>query len=464
MMRRLFYGLAIVSLAGCTVGPDYRPPKTAVADAWIEAGTAGPVDRVWWQSFGDPELTRLVEQALASSPDLAEARARLAEARANRDATTGGRLPMVEANGSATKNVLSKNGQIPVGQIPGFTRDFSMFDLGFDASWELDFWGRRTRQIEGATARVDAAAAAQQDVMLTLIAEVARSYFDLRAAQAEIATALAMADADAETATLTRLRLAAGEVSRIDADRAEAQAKTSAGAVPGARSRAAAAAYRIATLLGRPPEAVVPALTISAALPATPDAILVGVRSDLLARRPDVRRAERELAAATADIGVATGDLFPRFSLFGSIGQQGRTVGDLFSGGSTRLQVGPSFSWPVFSGGTIRAQIRGADARAQGAAARYDKAVIGALSDSESAINGFLNARAAFTDADAALLNEKSAFALGRQRADRGEDDRLALLRAQAALITAQTRYDAAGAAKGQAAIALFKSLGGGWR
>jgi multidrug efflux system outer membrane protein len=462
-MRRLSLAFALVGLTGCAVGPDYRRPETAVADAWVEAGSPGQIDPVWWKSFGDPELTRLVERALASGPDLAEARARLAEARANRDAVAGGRLPSLEAKGSATENVLSESGQIPVGQIPGFTRDFPLFDLGFDASWELDFWGRRTRQVEGASASVDAADAARQDVMLTLIAEVARTYIDLRAAQADTATATATARADADTARLTLLRFDAGEASRIEADRAEAQARTSAGAVPNARSRAAAAAYRIATLVGEPPEAIVPTLNVPAPLPIAPDAILTGVRSDLLARRPDVRRAERELAAATAEIGVATADLFPRFSLFGGIGQQARTIGDLFSGGSTRLQVGPSFSWPIFSGGTIRAQIRAADARAQGAAARYDKAVIGALSDSEGAINRFLNARATLAEAEASLVRERSAFELARQRADRGEDDRLVLLRAQTSFTAAQTRHDAAAAAKGQAAIALFKALGGGW-
>lgn len=198
-------------------------------------------------------------------------------------------------------------------------------------------------------------------------------------------------------------------------------------------------------------------------MPASPDAILVGLRSELLERRPDVRRAERDLAAATADIGVATADLFPRFSLFGSIGQQARKPGDLFSTDSTRLQIGPSFSWPIFQGGTIRAQIRAADARADQAAARYEKAVIGALSDSEAAINRFLNARAAAEDAAASLQREQGAFALARKRADRGEDDRLTLERARQSLLAAEQRDQQARAAKAQAATALYKALGGGW-
>lgn len=458
--------LALLTLAGCTVGPDYqRPPPTAATQApWLEPGAPGAVDLTWWESFGDPQLSALVTRALASAPDLKEAQARLAEARANRDAVVGGRLPGVEAKGSATENVLSENGQIPLGNIPGFDREFRLFDLGFDASWELDFWGRRTRQTEAANARVDAALYGQRDVMLTLIGEVARSYFDLRAAQADAASARALAGSDAELARLTGLRFEAGEASRLERERAEGAARTSAAAIPNAEAQAAAAAYRIAALIGAAPEDIAPALRKPAPLPTSPDSILVGVRSELLERRPDIRRAERELAAATADIGVATADLFPRFSLIGGLGQQARTPGDLFSGDSTRLQIGPSFSWPIFSGGTIRAQIRAADARAQGAAARYEKAVFGALSDSEAAINRFLNARTAETDTNAALARERAAYALAEKRATSGEDDRLTLARARQALLAAERRGDQARAAKGQAAVALYKSLGGGWR
>ena len=457
--------LASLALAGCTVGPNYERPAPAAATQapWLEPGMPGAVDLAWWDSFGDPQLSALVNRAIANAPDLKEAEARLAEARANRDAVVGGRLPAIEAKGSATENRLSENGQLPIGNIPGVDRAFRLFDLGFDASWELDLWGRRTRQTEAANARAEAALYGQRDVMLTLIGEVARSYFDLRAAQADAASARALAGSDAQLAQLTRLRFDAGEASRLELERAEAAARTSAAATPDAEARAAAAAYRIAALVGAAPE-VAPELRKPAPLPASPDAILVGVRSELLERRPDIRRAEREFAAATADVGVATADLFPRFSLFGSLGQQARTPGDLFSGDSTRLQIGPSFSWPIFSGGTIRAQIRAADARAQGAAARYKKAVLGALSDSEAAINRFLNARTAEAEAHAALARERSAYALAEKRASSGEDDGLSLLRARQSLLAVERRADQARASKGQAAVALYKTLGGGWR
>ena len=450
-------------LAACTVGPDYRAPETRAAPQWLEAGAPGEVDLAWWDRFGDPQLSALVQRAMASSPDLKEAEARLAEARANREAVAGGRFPSVTASGSATENVLSENGQLPIGNIPGFQRDFPLYDLGFDASWEIDLWGRRTRQMQGATARLESATYARRDVMLTLIAETVRAYLDLRAAQADAATATDLAASDAELGRLTRLRFDAGEASRLELEHAEAAARTSAAAVPNAKAEASAAAYRIATLLGVPPEQIVPELQAPAPLPPSPDTILVGLRSDLLARRPDVRRAERELAAATADIGVATAGLFPRFSLFGSIGQQARNPADLFSSGSTRLQIGPSFSWPIFQGGTIRAQIRAADARADAAAARYEKAVTGALSDSEAAINRFLNARAAADEAAASRAREQAALGLAERRAAGGEDDRLALERARQSFLAATRRDQQARAAKAQAATALYKALGGGW-
>lgn len=464
MKRFLPLLVAATALAGCTVGPDYAKPEVKAATEWSEPGSIGQVDLAWWERFGDPQLTALVERAVAGSPDLAQAEARLAEMRANRDAAAGGRLPSAVAKGSATENVLSEKGQLPVGRIPGIQRDFSLFDIGFDASWELDLWGRRTRQLQGAEARVEAALYARRDVMLTLIAEVARNYLDLRAAQADLASIEGLAAAQAELARLTGLRFRAGEASRLDLDRAESAARSSAAGVPDAKARAAGIAYRIAVLVGEPPEQVVPGLLAVQPMPTSPDEILVGVRSELLERRADIRRAERELAAATPDIGVATADLFPRFSLIGGIGQQAQNPGDLFSLGSTRLQIGPSFSWPIFSGGTVRAQIRAADARAEGAAARYEAAVIGALGDSEAAINRFLNARAALAEGEAALSREASAYRLAEKRQKSGEDDRLTLNGARQSLLAAERRRDQFALAKAQAAIALFKALGGGWR
>ncbi|RED17801.1 efflux transporter outer membrane subunit [Parasphingopyxis lamellibrachiae] len=464
MRFRSSFILTILAIApACTVGPDYERPELQVGSDWMEPAILGSVDQQWWDNFNDPMLSRLVEMAIADSPQLREAEARLAEARANRDAALGGRLPQTEASGAVSENVVSENGQFPVGEIPGFARDFSLFDLGFDASWEIDFWGRHTRQIEGAQARAEAALEARRGVLVTLIGEVARAYVDLRVAQAEQESLANVAQAETVRADLTGQRFQGGESSRLEWDQATYMARVSAQAVPEAEGRVAAAAYRIATLIGSSPEAIVPDLLRPGPVPESPEQILAGLRSELMTRRPDIRRAERELAAATADIGVATADLFPRFSLFGSLGQQARNTGDLLSGGSTRLSIGPSFSWPIFSGGRIRAQIRGADARAEAAAARYEAAVIGALSDSEGSINRFLRMGEAEEEAMHAYDRQQSVFRFAEQRHQAGEDDALVLAAARRALAEAGIRLERVRGDRARSAITLYKSLGGGW-
>ena len=462
-MTRTISVLLLLTAAGCTVGPDYQRPAIPVAETWLEPAVPGAVDAEWWQRFGDPQLATLVERAIASNPDLREAEARLAEARANRDAARGGRAPQVKATGSATENILSENGQLPIADLPGFSREFSLFDLGFDASWELDFWGRNRRQIEAAEARAEAAQWNRRDALVTLVAELARNYVELRGAQAELAAAEERVEAQAVLCRLTALRFDVGEANRIEAEQAEARRAAAAAARDGIAARAAAATWRIAVLVGSPPEEVVPALRASAPIPEPPPTIVTGVRSELLERRPDIRRAERELAAATADIGVATTDLFPRFSLVGGLGLQARNPGDLLSLDSGRVSIGPTFSWPIFSGGRIRAQVRAADARAEAAAARYEKAVIGALAESESAANRFANASSAAAEARAAFAREGAAYRLAELRFSRGEDDRLALMQAKLRLLEALDRDHDAAEARATAAIALYKALAGGW-
>lgn len=467
MMKRAFPLFAALLAGGCTtVGPDYALPASTVAMAgeWHEPADTGAIDPAWWRGFDDPMLARLVEHALASAPSLAEAEARLAQARAGGAAVTGAGLPQVNATGSAQENRISENGQFPASRIPGFPTDFSLFDLGFDASWELDLWGRRTRAIESAQAQVEAAEASRDAVLVTIAAEVARNYAELRLAQAQAEAAREASDAQGELSRLAALLAEAGEGNAIEAENAAAQYAAGAAELPLARARAAGAAFRIAALLGVPPEALADELLEPAAIPQAPDAILVGIRSDLLRRRPDIRRAERELASATAEIGVATADLFPSFSLTGGLGLQSRSADGLFDPGALRLAIGPRFSWPVFSGGRVRAQIAAADARAAGAAARYDAAVAEALADSEGAINRWLAARAVQDLAQSARHRQARAFALSQMRFERGEDSRVALEQARLTLVSARRAAAEAEAASAIAAMALYKALGGSWQ
>jgi NodT family efflux transporter outer membrane factor (OMF) lipoprotein len=455
--------LLLLALAACAVGPHYSRPRVSASEQWVAPADTAPVDVDWWESLEDPLLSELVKTAVARNLDLKEAEARLREARANRDAVAGQRLPQLDATGSATRNRVSENGEIPLQRIPGFQRDLWLFDAGFDASWEVDLWGHQRRAVEAATARADAAGDARHDTVMRVIAEVVRSYVDLRSAQEQRRSVLSDAVAQEGIAKLVHDRYRAGESSRFDFVRADAQASTTRAAVAGLDADAHAAAYRLALLTGQPPEALEDRLLVAATLPQSPVTVSAGLRSDLLRRRPDVRQAERELAAATADVGVATAELFPRLSLVGSIGQEAQRGGDLPSASSMQFSVGPSLHWPIFAGGTIRANIRAADARADAAGARYENAVLTALSDSETALNRFAATQRTERDRDVARQQTADALTLADQRYRAGEDDLIVLLDAQSAYSAAEQQSIAARAARLDAMVALYKALGGGW-
>jgi len=457
-------GMLAILLSGCTVGPNYRPPAGGPQSRWISPLGDGAVDPAWWTSFHDPLLAELVAAAVAGNKDLAEARARLREARANRDAVRGRPAPQIGTSAAATQNRLSENGQLPVGKVPGLGPELAIYDAGFDASWELDLWGGTRRAVESAEARAQAADEARRAVLLQVIAEVARSYVDLRAAQSLRATAGAESQAQEKIARLIGDRARVGLASRFDLVRAQGQAESSAATIPALDGDVAAAAFRIALLLGQPPEALYGRLRAPGPLPMIASPVGIGLRSELLFRRPDIRQAERELAAASAEIGVATSELFPRLTLLGAIGLQARAPGDLLSGDSLRFQFGPALRWPIFSGGRIRAQIRAADARADAALIRYDRAVLNALSDSETAINRYAAAGNVRDARDDARKSGVEAVAMARQRYAAGEDDLIVLLQAQAMFDAVDRLAIQAQAAELQQLISLYKALGGGWQ
>jgi len=464
LCRRLLALPGALVLAGCAVGPDYSPPAITVRETWIGAVDPGAVDLAWWRAFNDPMLSELVDRAVAGNKDLDEAEARLREARALRDAVRGRALPQVGVAGAATQNRLSENGLLPVGKVPGLGRDLSIFDTGFDASWEIDLWGGARRAVESAEARAQAAEEARRGAVIQVIAEVVRTYIDLRAAQALGANAADAAAAQAQIAHLVADRLRAGLASRADLTRAETLAHATAASIPQFDAEADAAAFRLALLIGEPPEAYYDRLRVPRPLPSARREVRAGLRSDLLRRRPDVRRAERELAAATADVGIATAELFPRFSLLGGVGLQAREAGDLFSGDSLRFQFGPALRWPLFSGGRIRARIRAADARVDAALARYDRAILAALADSEAAINRFAAIGEARMERDAASVSATEAVGLAERRYRAGEEDLTALLQTRLAQNAADRASIEAQSAQLRQLAALYKALGGGWQ
>jgi NodT family efflux transporter outer membrane factor (OMF) lipoprotein len=471
-MRVPIIMLVSVALSACALAPRYRhAPTVAASPDWIANASTAPVDRTWWRALQDPQLSELVDDSLAHNLDLRAAAAHVREARANRDAAFGPRLPQLEIAGGASRNELSANGELPISRIPGFSRHFNLFDAGFDASWELDFWGRNARGVDAAEARVASATEALHDVQVQTIAEVVRTYVDLRSAQARLASATRDAEARSAAAALVSSRFAAGEAARSDEALALQQSNAARGELAALRAAAHAAAYSLALLTARPPEGLVAladqAEGDAANLVASPDATLpeagAGLRSELLRRRPDVRRAERELAAARADVAVATADYFPRITLLGAIGQQSLGTGNLFSESSRRYQFGPSLSWPIFAAGSIRARVKAAGARADATAAQYEKAVLSALADSETALNRYAEAGAQRRDLASSREQAALALDLARERYQAGEEDLTALLASQSAYSTVEQAALAARAAELTALVSLYKALGGGW-
>lgn len=465
MRRLLTLALPLPLLAAaCTVGPDYRRPASpGEGGAWVATADTRAVELEPWANLNDPVLSDLIDKALAANLDIAEAEGKLREGRAQRGVTSAKGLPNVTAKGSAQQTQTSLVGQFPARDIPFYDRNFSLFEAGFDASWEIDLWGGQRRAAEAANRQIDAAKARAVDVRLQTVAEVVRTYAQLRGAQASLASVRADAAAQSETAKLAHQRYQAGEAARFDDARAEEQARTAAAAIPGLEADIRAAAFKLGALTGRPPEEVTSLVDTAAPLPALPANVAVGVRADMLRRRPDVRAAEADLAAATANIGVETSNLYPKLSLTGSFSQQARNPSDLVSGDAFGFAVGPKLSWAIFDAGRVRAQIRAADARADQAAARYTKAVLNALADSETAINRYAAAQATVKERDAARAASRTSLDLATQRYRAGEDDLLSLLQAQSAYSNADRAAAQAHEAALEAYATLVKSLGGGW-
>ncbi len=468
-MRSLLAAAVLpVALAACTVGPNYRPPAAAAPAAFREAGVtaAEPLDR-WWERYGDPTLVALVDRALAANGDVAIAEARIRQARARADEARGGRLPELNAQGSTTLRRLSRNGEqlanIPTNLISP-DLDYTVYRAGFDASWELDLFGRNRRQVEAAEARVGSAAEARNDALVRVAGDVARAYADYRAAQRRIAVANDTLAAARQTADLTERLVRAGEEAQSEAERAASTAEESAAALPPLNADAKSALYRLDVLLGAQPgtaEALVAATPVATL---APPPIPAGLPSDLLRRRPDIRRAERELAAATADVGVATADLYPRFSLTGSLGLEALSLGSLVESASRYGSLVPGFSLPIFDGGRRRAVVRRQQALLDESLATYNQTLVRALSDVETALLRYREDQARAARLRVARDRLARTLELARLRYRAGESGLTDVLDVQRQVSALDDRLAQANAAAITSAISLDKALGGGWQ
>ncbi|MCZ2089064.1 MAG: efflux transporter outer membrane subunit [Burkholderiales bacterium] len=468
--RRLRAALSMLGaalLGACAaVGPDYSaPPPVSMGAGWSQpaAAASGPADLAhWWRTLGDPVLERLVDAALAQNLDLRQAAARIDEARALRDQAAGGRAPAVAAGASVNRRRQSENGPLPVGKVPGLEATQTIYDAGFDAVWEIDVFGASRRALESAGARLEAAEAEAQGVRMRIVAEVARAWFTAAGAADELRAQQAILETLRQTLGLVQQRQAAGDATVADVDAAYAQWADADAALPGIQARRRAAVLGLGVLLGAPPEREL-ALLDAAAAPPSLLPLPVGERADVLRRRPDVLAAERRLAASTADIGVATAELFPKLSIGAGGGFQALATGNWFDSSSTRFSILPLISWRIFDGGRVRAEIRARKAAERQTALAYEKTVLTALGEAEQALGDYHASLDTLERRRVALDATRRSHDHAKARYAAGDIALIELLAAERLLRVAET---AAVRARTDAAIqlaALYKALGGGW-
>lgn len=451
-------------LAACAVGPDYKQPQTTAPDQFV--GADGPefspadVEKDFWKSFGDEQLNALVEQALKANHDIRIATARLREARALRGEAQLDFGPTVTASGGRTDSRVSER-QAP---FAGVSRDQDYYDSGFDAFWELDFFGRIRRNVEANSALVQAAEAGVYATQVSVTAEVARNYFELRGAQQRLEVAQRNAENQRETLRITQARLDAGRGTQLDTSRAQAQLSTTLATIPDLEAAITRSTLRLGVLVGNSPEALMAQLSPAQKLPTLPTAQSIGTPELLLRRRPDIRVVERELAAATAQIGIAVGDLFPRISFVGRWGFDAVDSGDLGNASSETYQFGPSIQWAAFDLGRVRQRIKQREAATDRALARYEQTVLQALEETDASMTAYVKAKVKQAHLQDSTTASLDAVKLARARYESGVADFLTVLDAERSALTAEDQLAQSQTQSATALLATYKALGGGFR
>ncbi len=458
-------------LAGCAVGPNYERPATppTAAAAFVDPGmtkvSPGAVEGEWWRLFKDPVLDRLVVEALTHNTDIRQASANLKRARAILSESRGQRLPGTTLQGGYTRQRQGTANQAAT--MPGVALpdafEFDSFQIGFDASYEVDLFGRVSRSIEASRGDTEAAQAALDGARVAVAAETARTYAAACGFAAQAQVARETVELQTRTFDLTQRLVEAGRGTARDIDQARVLTENARAQVPAFEAERRAALYALATLTGKPPAELDSEANACATPPGVSDLIPVGDGQALLARRPDVRQAERALAADTARVGVATASLYPSIRLLGSVSLGAQSLDDLGKSSSFNFSLGPLLSWSFPNITAARAQIRQAEAGAEGSLAAFDGTVLTALREVEQALarySGEIERNVALRRADTAATN---AARIAILRFDAGRDSLLQRIDAERDRANARGALAQSNAALAEAQVALFKALGGGW-
>lgn len=455
---RLFIPLIFLSFSACiTVGPDYETPQIKMPDNWQADLSENVISESddsslakWWESFNDPMLTDLINRAIKNNLSIKEAALRLSEARIRRGITAADKYPSVSSSASYTKSHRSGTSN-------------SLYQAGFDASWEIDLFGGIRRTIEAYDADVQSSEESLNDVIVSLISEVALNYVQLRLYQSQLNVTRSNLAAQEETYEIVTWRYQAGLVTELDLKKSEYSLEQTRAQLPGLLSNIDQAENRLAVLLGSNPGALKEELTPIKTVPVLQNKIKTGIPADLLRQRPDLRKAERDLAAQTARIGVAVSDLYPKITLSGSIKVDSSSISNLFESGSSSQSIGPSISWAVFRAGAIKKNIEIQSTVADQLLVQYKSLLLSAVEDVENALSSCLYEQVKHDHLKNAYDAALRAYNLAKMQYSSGLVDFQALLDSQRTLLSLQDNLTQS---EGQITInyiTLYKALGGGW-
>ena len=468
---------AAMALAGCMVGPDFVPPDPQLPATLLEEGKPvatrwpEPTDPTWWAVFRDSVLTDLERRVAAENLDVQTATIRLAESRFQRGVAAAAEFPSINGDAKYQRELYSQNGIIsllggllgPAGAngVPVFP--INEYNTGFDAYWELDLWGRVRRQVEAADAQVDQAAEQRRDALVSSLAEVARDYIQLRGAQTQIRIATDNLRVDRDILQVAQERQQKGLVTGLDVENAAAQVEGVRAQVPPLEQQETQYINALSLLLDQPPGALRPVLGRPRSIPPAPPRVPLGVPSELARRRPDIRAAEAQLHAATADIGVAVASFYPTVQLNGTVGFDSLELTNLWKGSSLQYMVGPSITLPIFQGGRLTSMLELRQAQQQEAAIAYHKTVLQAWHDVVNALVAYRLEQQRRERLRLQVVHSRQALALARDRYGDGVAEFLTVLDAERTVLQAEQQYATSTTTVSLNLVQLFKALGGGW-
>lgn len=474
MISTLQAGVAVLAifLSGCMVGPDYRKPYTDIPKKWASSQhiqnivTENLSEQTWWQNFHDPVLNKLITKASSGNLDIKIAETRISQSRALRASAFAALMPTGDVMGGVNRQAnqigFPNGGSSALSSL--VRQPFSIFKSGFDASWELDLFGGHRRDLESMEAELAAADASFHDIMISLLAEVARTYLDIRLYQAQLAIAQDTLASNTKTVDVARQRFNVGSTAGIDVTRAISQQEHAEAQIPYYSNLLAQMEYSMDVLLGEQPGITHALVNEVLPIPVSDKKLVLDAPSVVIANRPDIRKAERKLASATAQQGVAVAKFFPDISLSGFIGLFNTNASNFLSASSKSWGMGANILWPILSYGSLSASLNAAKAKQQEAQANYQKTIISALSDVERSFTAYTEQEKYLQSIKKLTAIDRHVYEIARERYQEGQTSFLEVLDAERSLYASRNQLAIAEAQTSQLLCAVYKSLGGSWK